>query len=187
MECPNCHLENPPTAINCDCGYNFQDHLIQTNKATTSAGITTYDKVGGWLLFLCVILTILSPIITLIMFLASPDGELNALGMALAALITFAPMAYSIFTGVRLWMVKPGAVKQAKIFLVVIALYNILLLVVSSGASSPTSSDISTTIRSAISSFIWFMYLRSSKRVTGTFTRVIKVQSQNRDTDSTIA
>ncbi len=24
MKCPNCSLENPPTSILCDCGYNFE-------------------------------------------------------------------------------------------------------------------------------------------------------------------
>jgi len=23
MKCPNCKLENPPTALRCDCGYDF--------------------------------------------------------------------------------------------------------------------------------------------------------------------
>jgi len=24
MQCPECRLENPPTSIHCDCGYNFE-------------------------------------------------------------------------------------------------------------------------------------------------------------------
>lgn len=24
MRCPNCGLENPPSAASCDCGYNFE-------------------------------------------------------------------------------------------------------------------------------------------------------------------
>jgi uncharacterized RDD family membrane protein YckC len=28
MKCPSCGLENPPTAQICDCGYNFETHVL---------------------------------------------------------------------------------------------------------------------------------------------------------------
>ena len=30
MDCPNCHLLNPPTAMRCDCGYDFNDKTMRS-------------------------------------------------------------------------------------------------------------------------------------------------------------
>ena len=30
MKCPNCKLENPPTALRCDCGYDFPSATAAT-------------------------------------------------------------------------------------------------------------------------------------------------------------
>ena len=34
MDCPNCKWVNPPTAVRCDCGYDFQMHTIQRSYLT---------------------------------------------------------------------------------------------------------------------------------------------------------
>jgi hypothetical protein len=34
MECPNCHLENPPEALRCDCGYDFPSGTVMTPYLT---------------------------------------------------------------------------------------------------------------------------------------------------------
>ena len=34
MECPKCKLVNPPTAMRCDCGYDFQTHTMQKSYLT---------------------------------------------------------------------------------------------------------------------------------------------------------
>jgi len=31
MRCPNCRLENPPTAERCDCGYDFPSGKIKAS------------------------------------------------------------------------------------------------------------------------------------------------------------
>jgi hypothetical protein len=40
MRCPNCKLENPPTALLCDCGYSFETGLVQ-HSSKVSAGPKT--------------------------------------------------------------------------------------------------------------------------------------------------
>jgi hypothetical protein len=32
MKCPNCSLENHPSAMLCDCGYNFETKMKKDNK-----------------------------------------------------------------------------------------------------------------------------------------------------------
>jgi hypothetical protein len=34
MECPKCHLENPPEALRCDCGYDFPSGTVKTPYLT---------------------------------------------------------------------------------------------------------------------------------------------------------
>ena len=34
MECPNCHLENPPGALRCDCGYDFPSGTLKQSYLT---------------------------------------------------------------------------------------------------------------------------------------------------------
>lgn len=29
MQCPNCRLENPPIALRCDCGYDFESRQVK--------------------------------------------------------------------------------------------------------------------------------------------------------------
>jgi hypothetical protein len=29
MKCPNCKLINPPTALRCDCGYDFEEKAVR--------------------------------------------------------------------------------------------------------------------------------------------------------------
>ena len=57
MECPQCRLFNPPEAVRCDCGYNF--NTGQRGPRTTENSLTVFD----WAL------VILAPLIALILAL----------------------------------------------------------------------------------------------------------------------
>jgi hypothetical protein len=39
MECAQCRLTNPDTAIRCDCGYNFQTRSIESSAPLSQADI----------------------------------------------------------------------------------------------------------------------------------------------------
>jgi hypothetical protein len=41
MQCPLCHLENPPTALRCDCDYDFKNE----NDEIRVIADTVYRKV----------------------------------------------------------------------------------------------------------------------------------------------
>ena len=67
--CPTCGLLNPPEGQRCDCGYSFVTGLTDPFEQTSP-----HKGVRGWLLWLCLGLTVFSPILTVIM-LARGWGE----------------------------------------------------------------------------------------------------------------
>jgi hypothetical protein len=76
MECPICKLINPPSALRCDCGYNFETHEIEADKvlkpkkkelstmlllAVCFALFSFGPRVGLWIVDLLKSLGILNP------------------------------------------------------------------------------------------------------------------------------
>jgi hypothetical protein len=45
MQCPRCHLENPPSTESCDCGYSFVTGSY-VPKASSRSG-TTFSSTGA--------------------------------------------------------------------------------------------------------------------------------------------
>src|SRR5579864_2643220 len=41
MECPNCRLLNPPGAITCDCGFNFDAKPVDASLAGTTISFSS--------------------------------------------------------------------------------------------------------------------------------------------------
>ena len=39
MRCPICHLENPPEAMKCDCGYNFETNRKEERIRASSGRV----------------------------------------------------------------------------------------------------------------------------------------------------
>jgi hypothetical protein len=50
MKCPNCRLENPPTAEWCDCGYVFKENKVNLDVALSSPKV---DKLRGDAQMIC--------------------------------------------------------------------------------------------------------------------------------------
>ena len=104
--CPKCGLLNPPEGQRCDCGYNFA-----TQREGPSEVASQYKGVGGWLLWLCLGLTVFSPLLTLAMLTKSylDSAQYFARVPALATLVavdtilSVALMAFSIYAGLGLW------------------------------------------------------------------------------------
>ena len=91
VDCPNCKLVNPPNAMRCDCGYDFQTHTIERSNLAESS-MFDYDpqtgrepidytglKIAG----------VLAPVFFLITFLRNAD-------MALAACIVLGMIIFAI-------------------------------------------------------------------------------------------
>lgn len=142
--------------------------------------------VRGWLLFLCVMWTILIPFVLLIetgyslrdLPIILFNAELFP-GLAAALIIdlflSLGIVAFSITAGVRLWRIKPGAVRTARIFLYSFFAYStvssiLIYLAIPPEIRNVTSFDITKEfIQSAVYSIIWLLYLRRSKRVASTY------------------
>lgn len=150
--------------------------------APATAPPVMYEKVGGWLLFLCISLTILNPL-TLLGFgaynfitIAPAFGRFPLLAIVtiLDALLTVCLAALSAWAGISLWRRRSGSVKLATIFLFVGAVFTILtpLLPLAAGLGSEFNTVV---LESALQSWrgilyyvVWLNYLRQSKRVKAT-------------------
>jgi hypothetical protein len=130
--------------------------------------------VGGWLLVLCILLTIVFPLNTLYATVMSlryhPDPiivVLNAANVGLALL--------SLVAGARLWSARKLGVKLAKIFLVLGPLHPgaILCLVIYNAHVLQASVTVLLAMRilalPLLLSVIWYRYLVESRRVKNTY------------------
>lgn len=144
----------------------------------------SYSKVGGWLLLLCVGMTIFAPMITFGQLFESyrqlyqyfyqfPGLETFVL---VDAFLSICLMAFGVYAGIRLWSIKQGSVKLAQWYLLAYVAYSfaLVLLLYTLGLSEKIidamSSDVfAGVIKSMIYSGVWYTYLNRSKRVMATF------------------
>src|SRR5215468_12784381 len=156
-------------------------HSTQTAAPLTGP---KYKGVGGWLLFFCLSLTVFSPLITIVTLTASYTEAFQLLDrfpgvMAITVIDTFLSlgvMAFSVYAGVSLWRLKPGAVQTAKRYLMCLLAYAAVtsILPFMSGLPSDVNETlIAEVIKDASRKFfyvaIWYAYLNKSKRVMATF------------------
>ena len=140
--------------------------------------------VKGWLAFFCVSLIVINPLATLGMLMWSFSLVAPAFNQypgfvivfVIDAVVSIALMGLSMFAGISLWRIRPGAVKLAKLFLLAGAAYLLIspLFIFLSGL--PREAILATlpdsyfnSGRSLVYYAIWLNYLRSSKRVKATF------------------
>ncbi len=145
---------------------------------------STKPKVRGWLLFLCVSLTILSPSLTLINLLNGYSAA-NQLSDKFPLLMTITHadsilstilMTFSIYSGIALWRIKPGAARLTKIYLLIFLGYALIEPFLYAFAELPPQSNqviieegIKGFFRGVVYVTIWFLYLSKSRRVKHTF------------------
>ena len=145
--------------------------------------------VRGWLLFLCLNLTIIIPFLSLyqvnvalrIFYLPGAQIQIVIFKHALFYnIITIVIMLFisifSFFAGLKLWVEKPRAEKTAKIFL--LTQLSLVIIIIGIRLIVPSSFDIYTSafktiitgLISSISYFIiWYLYLTYSRRVRNTY------------------
>ena len=143
--------------------------------------------VKGWLLFLCWILTVVSPVIMLWQI----GMEWKVVSPAFAALPNLRTivvvdtahnvlmMAFSIWAGVSLWRLKPNAVRIAKTYFVFALIFSIAIPFFLEGlvelpyeiSRANEKEEAKQVIRGVMSSVIWLWYLSTSKRVRATYAR----------------
>ncbi|MBW2132009.1 MAG: DUF2569 family protein [Deltaproteobacteria bacterium] len=140
--------------------------------------------VGGWLLLLCIQLTILTPLYTFFYIINSYDVAKPYL-VSIPEFKSFVDfynfidvgfVIFSIYAGYSLWKRRYNAVKIAKIFLIAQLVYLVVIWIDFYNSEFPNVIKIriyeelgSQTFRSVIVFIVWFSYLTLSKRVKATY------------------
>jgi hypothetical protein len=134
------------------------------------------SSVGGWLLFFCVVLTLVLPISIVYQMItvlqSAPD-----VASFIYALVYLAVAVFSFASGLLLWRARPNAVTTAKLFLLAQVAFALALYIKSllaSGANSPDSAQslaMGILIRPVLFAIVWYSYLTKSKRVQATYSR----------------
>jgi hypothetical protein len=155
-----------------------------TPPLTAAPAESRYKGVGGWLLLFCLVLTVFSPLITL-GSLAAGYGESSKYfhqfpGLLVITVIdTFLSVglvAFSVYAGIGLWTIRPGAVQMARRYLFFFLGYLAISAILPFMAGLPSSVHEAMfaqvardTFRGVIFFAIWYSYLNKSKRVSATY------------------
>ena len=120
--------------------------------------------VGGWLLFFCISLTMLSPLLMFIRVWGS--------GFELESMFDLALTAFGVLVGAMVWNVHPRVFMLLWIYfgvtagLIVLGIVGVLL---ADEAQDP--KEITQLVRGLATITIWFFYFKRSDRVQATFGR----------------
>jgi len=143
-----------------------------------------YRGVKGWLLILCLNVTILDPLTMLLtVFLVTnatkpyfgEHPELFRLCLA-SGICRMALAVFSIYAGLALWRISPGAVSIAKKYLLAVVLYSLVVSSLPVIVGMPRESYQEFAGQTVFNSFLtmgyavaWYVYLQRSKRVKATY------------------
>lgn len=159
------------------CGQSIAGLDIQPDPPSGPYGV------GGWLLLLCVGLTVLGPLLN-INTIKSSITMVNQLNGAYPPLekainievgLLFILIFFSFYAGISLWAKRPHAVKKAKIFLITLAVFSIADLIIVLQAVPPSVARIAVNesfpqvIRPVLTAIVWYAYLSNSQRVQNTY------------------
>ncbi len=144
-----------------------------------------YRGVRGWLLILCLNIAILDPLTMLLtIFLVTSatkpffgeHPELFRLCLA-SGICRLALAVFSVYAGLGLWKVVPGALSVAKKYLLAVVLYSVVASFLPALVGVPRESYQEFANDTVFNSFItmayaiaWYIYLQRSKRVKATYT-----------------
>ena len=142
---------------------------------------TPQPAIDGWLFLFCLLLTVLLPFQSLYQvvwhifpaLLNAHDPKRTALLLVYLTLYLSLGV-YSCMTGLRLWMIKPGAVKFAKRFLLTFLLMHLAYFVFWFLLYRPRPSSLARMAWYHVAAplpffFLWTAYLEHSKRVRATY------------------
>ncbi len=146
-------------------------------------------RVRGWLLLLCLTLTIFIPALRLyeansswVMIRYTKD-DINLLLFVIAfiAIMLFSAI-FSFYAGLSLWSVKQTAIKTAKLALI-IQLFPIMIVIIRPFMIFPLEGNekillntIKTQIPSLLHFTVWYLYLIMSRRVVNTYSKIDTTQ-----------
>lgn len=140
--------------------------------------------VKGWLLLMCISLTILDPssIILNLMIVTNLTKPYFSKNTELLRLIlingTFSIglAVFSIYAGLSLWKILPNAVATAKKYLLAISLYSVfstfipvLIGLQTEPVKGVSGNSVANSLMTILYATAWYLYLKKSKRVKATY------------------
>lgn len=143
-----------------------------------------YEGVDGWLLLLCVSLTVLGPLGTLwSLWRAYGESAPNfgefpgwATVFFITAGLTLALTGFGVFAGLGLWGLWPNAVRTAKVYLLCSIGYSGIAALLPLFSDLPTDASqkaavgaLTGSLRPIAFAVIWYVYLGRSRRVQATY------------------
>jgi hypothetical protein len=143
-----------------------------------------YKGVRGWLLLFCLGLTVFSPLITLVSLALGYNESSKYFGQfpgllvvtVIDTFLSLGVMAFSVYAGIGLWRIRPGAVRMAKRYLLCFLGYQAIAAILPFMAGLPSAANeamimqvAKDTFRSVIYIAVWYSYLNKSKRVQATY------------------
>jgi len=167
---------------------DFDDFQKQVSADRANArGLSTdrrYKGVRGWLLLFCVGLTILAPLLTVFSLISGLSESAEVFeqfpGLRIVyfvdAVLSAGLMAFSMYAGISLWTIRPGAVKIAKTYLLCLLGYQVIAAVLPFTAGLPSAANqyliasaAQDTFKTIIYFGVWYSYLCQSERVRATY------------------
>lgn len=149
-----------------------------------STGDERYRGVKGWLLILCLNVAILDPLTMLLTVFLVTDATKPYFGehpelfrLCLASGVCRVALAvFSVYAGLALWRIAPGAVSVAKKYLLAVLLYSLVASFLPVIVGIPRESYQEFAGQTVFNSFLtmayaitWYIYLQRSKRVRATY------------------
>ena len=145
--------------------------------------------VQGWLLLFCISLIFLNPLINLlssIPYLIKDNYFLNfypflKLVTYIDIVLGFTLLAFGIYVGIKIWIVRPNAIRVANSFLnvllgyvivsplMIFLIYSIYGINFSTEIVGLIGNTFRETVYSIMYVIIWKLYLKNSERVKNTF------------------
>jgi len=153
-----------------------------------------YNGVKGWLLLLCINLTILDPFAMLfnlfsVTYLTKPHFDVFPALLHLVLIggvCSLALMVFSIYAGMSLWKVLPNAVSTVKKYFFAVFFYSLFSVMLPSIVGLPEKAQTDFSANTALNSLItvlyvagWFVYLNRSRRVKATYGTIEKREVDN--------
>ena len=120
--------------------------------------------VGGWLLFFCILLTLVNPAAVFVMAWSGGFSEDN--------LVYFAWAVFGVVVGAMLWNVNQRVFVLLWIYFAITVLIQALAIVgMAASEDKVEASEMTLTLRGLVYTVIWFLYFKKSDRVQATFGR----------------
>ena len=127
-------------------------------------------RVRGWLLLLCILLTVWNPATFAVEAAGRVGTGVPLSWTALAVLIVrLLVTGIGVAGGLALWHKRPGAVQLAKGSLALSAIEVVLRLPVRSGFSVPPGLRLPLALTLILFNAAWYLYLEKSRRVRATY------------------